>query len=61
MLPTRNKDPRFALHLADEVTKQIVPSDQSNMWEGAVGRIKWVMDMLGPIAEVRVYPSDVPG
>ena len=59
MLATRTMNPRFALHLADNVMKQI--DDRSNTWEGAVGRIKWVMDTLGPIAEVRVYPSDVPG
>jgi hypothetical protein len=44
------------LHRADEVMKQIVPIDQSDMWERAVGRIKWVMDTLGPNAEVRVMP-----
>ncbi|KAH8994773.1 hypothetical protein EDB83DRAFT_2325109 [Lactarius deliciosus] len=27
---------------------------QSNTWEGVVGRIKWVMDILSPVAEVRV-------
>jgi hypothetical protein len=41
---------------ADEVMKQIVPIDRSDTWEKAVGRIKWVMDTLGPIAEVRVIP-----
>ena len=56
MLPIRTKNPRFALHLADKVMKRIVRNDQSNTWEGAVGRIKWVMDTLGPIAEVRVIP-----
>ena len=54
MLPIRTRNPRFALHLADKVMKRIVRNDQSNTWEGAVGRIKWVMDTLGPIAEVRV-------
>ena len=56
MLPTRTKNPRFALRLADKVMKQIVPNDRSNTWEGAVGRIQWVMDKLGPLAEVRVIP-----
>jgi hypothetical protein len=44
------------LHRADEVMKQIVPIDKSDTWERAVGRTKWVMDTLGPIAEVRVIP-----
>ena len=47
------KDPRFALDRADELMRQI---DRSNSWEKAVGRIKWVMDTLGPIAEVRIMP-----
>jgi hypothetical protein len=47
---------RFALHWADESVKRIVPIDGSNTWEMAVRRIKWVMDTLGPIAEVRVMP-----
>jgi hypothetical protein len=47
------------LHRADEAMKQIVPINQSDTWERAVGRIKWVMDTLGPIAEVRVIPFDV--
>jgi hypothetical protein len=29
---------------------------RSYMWEGAVERIKWLMDALGPILEVRVMP-----
>jgi hypothetical protein len=55
-LPTSTKNPRFALHWADKVMKRIAPNDRSNTWETAVGRIKWVMDTLGPIAEVRVVP-----
>ncbi|KAH9069393.1 hypothetical protein EDB83DRAFT_2551242 [Lactarius deliciosus] len=31
--------------------------DRSNTWEGAVGRIKWVMDTLSPFAEVRSIRS----
>jgi hypothetical protein len=54
--PTSIKNPRIALDRADEATKRIVPIDRSNTWERAVGRIKWVMDTLGPIAEVRVIP-----
>ena len=56
MSPTSTKNPRLALHWADKVMKRIVPTDRSNKWETAVGRIKWVMDTLGPIAEVRVFP-----
>jgi hypothetical protein len=56
MSPTSTKNPRFALDRADESTK---PIDRSSTWERAVGRIKWVMDTLGPIAEVRVVPFDV--
>jgi hypothetical protein len=61
MSPASTKDHRFALDRAHESTKQTVPIDRSNTWEEAVGRIKWVMDTLGPIAEVRVVPLDVLG
>jgi len=44
------EDPLIALRRADEAMK---PMDRSNTWEMAVGRIKWVMDTLSPIAEVR--------
>ncbi len=52
------KDPHLALFRADEFMKKkkIVPIDGEHTWEKAVGRIKWVMDTLGPIAEVRVIP-----
>ena len=53
--------PTSALHRADEAMKQIVPIDGSNAWERALERIKWVMDTLGPIAEVRVISFDVLG
>ena len=53
---TKNRQARFALHRADKSMKRIIPTDGSNTWEMAVGRIKWVMDTLGPIAEVRVMP-----
>ena len=56
MSPTSTKNPRLALHWADKIMKRIVPTDRSNKWERAIGRIKWVMDTLGPIAEVRVIP-----
>lgn len=48
---TSTKNPRLALDRADEAVKRIIPS---NTWEGAVGRVKWVMDTLSPVAEVRV-------
>jgi hypothetical protein len=52
--PASTKNPRFTLHRADESMKRTVSIDRSNSWERAVGRIKWVMDMLSPIAEVRI-------
>ena len=52
--------PRLALDRADEAMTWIVPIDRSNTWEGtwegAVGRIKWAMDTLSPIADVRIIP-----
>ena len=50
---TITKNIRLTLRVdqAGKAMKQIV---QSNTWEGAVERIKWVMDTLGPVAEVRV-------
>jgi hypothetical protein len=53
---TSTKNPRRALKRADQAMKWM---DRSNTWQGAVGRIKWVMDALGPIAEVRVILFDV--
>ena len=35
---------------ADELEKLI---DGSDTWEGVVGRIKWLMDTLSPLAGVR--------
>jgi hypothetical protein len=61
MSPTSTKNPRPALNQADEVMKQIVPIDRSNTSERAVGRMKWVMDTLSPIAGVRVMPFDALG
>jgi hypothetical protein len=52
--PTSTMNPRLALHRAGEAVNRVVPIDRSNTWEKAVGRMKWVMDTLGPIAEVRV-------
>ncbi|KAH8988069.1 hypothetical protein EDB92DRAFT_2104782, partial [Lactarius akahatsu] len=40
---------RIVLVSADEVEKSI---DHSNRLEGVVGRIKWVMDTLNPVAEL---------
>ena len=40
----------IALRRADEAKK---PIDGANTWKGAISRIKWVMDAVGPIAEVR--------
>ena len=56
MSPAGTGDPCPALDRADEAVNRIVPIGGSNTWEGAVGRIKWVMDTLGPIAEVSVMP-----
>ncbi len=38
-----------ALRRADEAKKPI----RKNTWKGTVGRIKWVMDTVSPIAGVR--------
>ena len=45
------EEAQIRLDLADEAKKLI---DQSNTWEGVVGRIKWLMDTLNPVAGVRV-------
>ncbi len=47
MSPT-DKAP-IAVRRADEAKK---PIDRVNTWKGAISRIKWVMDTIGPIAEV---------
>ncbi len=39
-----------ALHDANEAMTTI---NLSNTWEGVLGRIKWVMDAVSPVAEVR--------
>ena len=54
--PTSTENPCSALDSADEALKWIVPINRSNAWERVVGRIKWVIDTLGPIAEVRTIP-----
>ena len=54
--PTSINNPRLALHRADKAMEEIVPIDPSNTYEATVGRIKWVMDTLSPIAEVRALP-----
>ena len=54
--PTSTTNPCSALNSADEALNRVVPIDRSNTWERALARIKWVMDTLRPIAEVRVIP-----
>ena len=39
-----------ALNIVDEAMATINLSDT---WEGALGRVKWVMDTVSPVAEVR--------
>jgi hypothetical protein len=56
MSPTGTENSHFALHQADESMNRILPIERSNTWGRAVGNMKWVMDTLGPIAEVRVMP-----
>jgi hypothetical protein len=51
--PASTEDLRLALDHADQAMNRI---DRSNTWQGAVGRIKWVMDTLSPIAEVGIVP-----
>ena len=48
------EEAQIGLDLADEAEKSI---DRSNTWEGVVGRIKWLMDTLSPVAGVRVIFS----
>ncbi|KAH9047713.1 hypothetical protein EDB84DRAFT_443721 [Lactarius hengduanensis] len=43
------KKARVDLDRADEVNESI---NRSNTWEGAVRKIKWVMDTLSPVAEL---------
>jgi hypothetical protein len=45
------KEAQIRLDRADEAKELI---DRSNTWEGVVGRIKWVMNTLSPVAGVRV-------
>ena len=49
---TITKNPRLKLRV-DQAGRAMTQIVQSNTWEGAVERIKWVMDTLGPVAEVR--------
>ena len=41
---------QVGLDRSDELEKSI---DRSDTWEGVVGRIKWVMDTVSPVAGVR--------
>ncbi len=55
MLPAADDNARMspaknALRNADEAMTAI---NLSNTWEGALERIKWVMDTVSPVAEVR--------
>ncbi len=43
----------IALRRADEAKK---PIDRANTWKGVVSSIKWVMDTVSPIVEVRAIP-----
>ena len=45
------KEAQDGIDRADELEKSI---DGSDTWEGVVGRIKWLMDTLSPVAGVRV-------
>ena len=56
--PTSTKNPSFSRPRAENPWKRFVPSKS---WEGAVWSIKWVMDNLSPIEEVRVMPFDLLG
>ena len=57
--PTDTKNSRLAIDQADQVMTRIIPVDRST-WKITVGRIKWVMDALGPFAEVRIIPFCCP-
>ena len=50
---TSTKDPHSGMHQTDKAMNQI---DRSDTCERAIRRIKWVMDTLSPIAEVRLIP-----
>ncbi|KAF8259872.1 hypothetical protein EI94DRAFT_1706734 [Lactarius quietus] len=43
---------KHALHVADKVTQAI---SLASTWEGAVERIKWVMDTVSPVAGLNPY------
>ena len=45
------EEARIGVDLAEKAEKLI---DRSNTWEAVVGRIKWLMDTLSPVAGVRV-------
>ena len=51
--PATTRDLPLDLRRADEVIEGI---NRSNTYQGVVRRIKWVMDTLGPVAEVRAIP-----
>ena len=54
LLPSSHHQPAETSPTMPQNPEEIIY--RSYMWEGAVERIKWVMDALGPIPEVRVMP-----
>ena len=50
---TSTRDLHSGIHQTDEAMNRI---DGSDTCERAIRRIKWVMDTLSPIAEVRLIP-----
>ena len=51
--PATTRNLSLDFRRVDEATERI---NRSNTCQGVVRRIKWVMDTLGPIVEVRVIP-----
>ena len=51
--PASANNLRHTLAQADQAMKRM---ERLNTWKDAVGRVKWVMDTLSPITEVRVIP-----
>ena len=50
-------DPRTELSLVENVletaNEAMTEINNSDTWEGALERVKWVMDTVSPVAEVR--------
>lgn len=51
------EEAQIGLNLAEEAKESI---DLSDTWEGVVGKIKWVMDTLSPVAGVRATFVSIP-